>query len=340
LISKLPPAPMAPAARFERLLILAVGLTVANAAPTDDTCSSCADCLDACAARRDRTSSEHALLQRKVAVSEFRDDLQEASEGPISVGAAPPAPKIDTYVVNLESRRDRCSCMATQLANAPQAVYRQEALEAHNCPDLKDDKKTMYGHRNHTREKSLFCSNYQIWQRALKSDADFVLVMEDDVLLDSSFWSAVHDLVQNCPHFDYVSVDSWKEHGDLDLDFADVCSQDGFTSLYRPTHKLTYWGTQVQIIRGSFLQTLVSRADLHGGGPMDIWWMMNLNEGRAFAWKPGIALQPYQSEDGISASGCSEDILRSDIGEAEPRFFQLGSVQHRAAANLPRLHCT
>jgi len=219
--------------------------------------------------------------------------------------------------------------MSAQLASAPQAVYRQEAVLATECA-LPDDLPTLYGQRNHTNEKSLFCSNYKVWQRALSSDADYVVTLEDDAVLAPGFWDNITHLMSSCANFDYVTVDSWKGGGNPAPDRTDMCDKAGITSLYRPNPKkyLDYWGTQVQIIRRPYLETLIARAQAHGMGPMDVWWMMRVNDGRSFSWQPHIAHQAQHADSITWHEACSASIVKSDI---EPSLFQKNKV--------PRLMC-
>jgi GR25 family glycosyltransferase involved in LPS biosynthesis len=225
--------------------------------------------------------------------------------------------------------------MAQQLASAPQGVYRQPAVDQVAC-DLPDDARTLYGNRNHTAEKSLFCSNYMIWQRAQRSDADFVVILEDDAVLAPNFWQSVGEFMQTCSSFDYLTVDSWKAGGDPTADRTTSClTSDAGSRLYRPNPNkyLDYWGTQAQIIRTSFLDTLIRRAQLNGMGPMDVWWMTNINEGRAFSWQPGLV---SQASKGRAPFGCVDSVVQSDI---MPIFFQRAAPNHTKAGGPPRLQC-
>ncbi|CAE8591409.1 unnamed protein product [Polarella glacialis] len=241
-------------------------------------------------------------------------------------------PKIDTYVINRDSRHDRCVCMSKQLAFAPQAVYRQAAVGPDSCPELSDDIATLYGSRNHTAEKSLFCSNYLIWKQARASQAEFIVVLEDDAVIDDGFWEQIQHFMTDCASFDYVTVDSWKASGNPEPDSVGVCP--GHPTLFRPnpTKYLDYWGTAVQVIRRDFLDVLIARAQTHGMGPLDVWWMMRINDGRSFSWQPGIALTAevnhteYASR--LKALECFDTVVSSDLA---PAFLQV--------SNQLRLQC-
>lgn len=203
-------------------------------------------------------------------------------------------PKIDVFLINLDRRPDRCQFMVRQLDNAPHHV--QRIVPVDTC-ELKNDTIVNVGARDHRYERSLFCTNYRIWQKAMKSDADFLMVIEDDATLSQKFWAQVHSFVQNCDHFDYVTVDSWKG-GDKSLqkyERVPVCESVGHPMMFRPlpTWGKDYWGTQVQLIRKSFLPRLLELAQAFGVAPLDSWWMEHIggDNDRAFSWQPNIAPQ-------------------------------------------------
>eukprot|EP00933_Yihiella_yeosuensis_P006877 TRINITY_DN111704_c0_g1_i1.p1 TRINITY_DN111704_c0_g1~~TRINITY_DN111704_c0_g1_i1.p1 ORF type:complete len:391 (-),score=55.12 TRINITY_DN111704_c0_g1_i1:120-1292(-) len=222
-------------------------------------------------------------------------------------------PSFDTYVINLDVRPDRCRCMAQQLGSAPQNVYRQTAVSGASC-DLGRDTSTLWGNRNHTAEISLFCSNYKVWERALHSDADFVIIMEDDAILGERFWPQVSNFVETCKAFDYVAVDSWTNRNPSDQEHANVCAYAGHSKLFRPLpHRLDYWGTHVQIIRKSFLQVLIQKAQKFGMGPMDLWWMTHANEGKSFSWQPKVSSQADAADSNSLLRICSDSVKHSDI---------------------------
>merc|ERR1719356_195481 len=98
--------------------------------------------------------------------------------------------------------------MQQQLLKAPQRVYRQSAENGEGCPRLTKMHpiEKVHGHTQ-VAERSLFCSNYDIWEKASKSDAEFILVLEDDAILLPDFWPKLYDFVQGCNSMDYAVVD-------------------------------------------------------------------------------------------------------------------------------------
>eukprot|EP00440_Ansanella_granifera_P049689 gb/GFBE01053846.1/.p1 GENE.gb/GFBE01053846.1/~~gb/GFBE01053846.1/.p1 ORF type:complete len:394 (+),score=81.91 gb/GFBE01053846.1/:1-1182(+) len=270
-------------------------------------------------------------------------------------------PKIDTYVINLDTRVDRCRCMAAQLSSAPQAVYRHRAEPSSECSELKSDARSLYGKRNHTPEKSLFCTNYKVWKRARESDAEFVMILEDDAVLAPDFWSSVMSFLKECNDFDYLSVDSWKGSGDIrtlhkeqvsghcpkssDARFLQMFRPDPTAEAHGRVWALDYWGTQVQLIRRSYLDTMIAKAEQHGMGPLDVWWMRHLNEGKSFSWQPGIAIQADRSQEfkmGRAEKDCSASVQRSDIGalveSSQPRLVCPAGPVSALEVRRARLH--
>jgi len=273
---------------------------------------------------------------RKLALIQTYKDAQRMLQGL----------KVDSYVINLEKRKDRCRCMEKQLAFAPQAVYRQPAVSHLDC-DLPKDAPTLYGSRNHTNEHSLFCSNFKVWERAHQSDADFVVILEDDAILEPTFWHQVANLLKNCSSFDYMSVDSWKgvkssEERDRVHNFCPTSPQSEqlMRNLFRPRPeqpiwRKDYWGTHVQIIRKTFLETMMDRAKSHGSGPLDVWWMHRLNDGKSFSWQPHISTQLARLSRTSSAASdlkewCPPEASVSDIALVEMNDFD---------TSQPRLQC-
>merc|ERR1719210_1130260 len=78
-------------------------------------------------------------------------------------------PLIDSYVINLRHRTDRCKCMADQLRYSPGNVYRHEASYGPDC-GLKVDQRTVDPAREEAAQ-GFFCSNYNVWKRANASNA-------------------------------------------------------------------------------------------------------------------------------------------------------------------------
>lgn len=280
---------------------------------------------------------------------EEHTSLMQTMTIPGAARRAPPAggqvaaPKIDVYVINLDSRVDRCLCMSHQLASAPPHItlFRQSAVQGRMCPNL-HRRPHPFSERNATAEDSLFCSNYLVWQRAVSSDADFVLVMEDDVVLRPYFWKALVDFAQSCTQFDYVVVDpraAWDNQGAPDLVVCGVAGSR-FPRLVRasPERKQLYWGTQVQLIRRPFLATLIERAEqLNDMRALDAWWMHHVNNGTSFVWQPQVSPQAaWVPASAVKMLGCPSSTQASDIAVHLGEHGQLGQSLIEGQADLSR----
>ncbi|CAK0849619.1 unnamed protein product, partial [Prorocentrum cordatum] len=258
-------------------------------------------------------------------------------------------PRIDTYVINMDKRPDRCRCMQSQLLGAPQPVYRQRAVGADSCPLVTKmhGLEKLHGKKKRYAEQSLFCNNYQIWEKASKSDADFVVILEDDALLLPGFWPKLYEFVQGCESFDYAianpvtfnpktkkySSDFWNKNGEP----AKGCS----ASAYQPIKKgLAHWHTTTMtVIRKTFLPTLIEKAHAEGWGATDDWWQVVLTpEFNAYGWDANVTVQASVGEkskisSALSGAGCGADVGSSDIGVG------LVSAFKRSGPQPARLEC-
>lgn len=231
--------------------------------------------------------------------------------------------KIDVFVMNLEHRTDRWECMQKRMTGVPANVNvtrhvaatglagcgSKVSTDALNIPDSNvQNVDHVYGS---------FCSNYQIWEQATRSDADYVVILEDDTLLSPDFWDKLTKLTSECS-FDYIAVDMFRnllEQPECGA-FALVEQGCGSDRLFKaPTGTLLYQGKYLgagycyhgihtSIFRKSFAATLVQRAQQGGAGTMDGWWWENLKHDAAFAWFPRGARQ--------SSKGCSLSVKASD----------------------------
>uniref|UniRef100_A0A7S1AIF8 Glycosyl transferase family 25 domain-containing protein n=1 Tax=Noctiluca scintillans TaxID=2966 RepID=A0A7S1AIF8_NOCSC len=113
----------------------------------------------------------------------------------------PKVQHIAAYVINLDTRPDRLQCMRSQLHGAPVATFRQPAVPKAACANLKKDWSVMWGDRDHDAEMSLFCSNYQVWRQAEASHAEFIVIMEDDVVLLNISGTSCHIIHLRVTHW-------------------------------------------------------------------------------------------------------------------------------------------
>lgn len=187
------------------------------------------------------------------------------------------APSVEVYVINLESRPDRCKCMAMQLDSAPFPVNRQQAVSMDECrakDGLHSNKKVMWGTRNHTAEQSLFCSNFQIWKKLESSKAEFAVILEDDAILTPQIWDTVKDYVSSPRSIGFVQVDPLNVKSKMLAESFEIQIHE--KAPMNPND--WFWGTHMTIVKRSFVSEMIERARLHGMGTLDTWTRMELDQ--------------------------------------------------------------
>jgi len=108
--------------------------------------------------------------------------------------AEEPKPKTaHIYVMNMDSRQDRCSCMKKTLGASPYPIFRHSAVTPANmvekCPRLAKsqtgDDKTMP-----PQNRAVWCTHQMIFDRVASQPEppDYVILLEDDLKLEQGFW--------------------------------------------------------------------------------------------------------------------------------------------------------
>lgn len=193
-------------------------------------------------------------------------------------------PRIATYVINRDDRPDRCNHMENQFAKAPDDIMFQRVPPAGS--GCVGGGFMGGGHGNEDAERSLFCTNKQIWEEASKrNDTDFIVIFEDDTVLSENFWTEVKHLLKDCQAVNYIAVDTTETDGNGN--FVDTCSKEGFPNL----EKMSGMSAHTQIIRKDHLHRLIEKANEVGGGAMDLWNRIHLQGDGEFAWRPGLSRQ-------------------------------------------------
>jgi len=222
------------------------------------------------------------------------------------------APAVDVYVINLPERVDKCLCMQKQLASAPVNVHKFVAGKGNTC----NLKKAMSPASAHTAfdvnaQASLFCSNYHIWELALHSAADAIVILEDDVQLAPNWFQKVTQMIQTVQLRNrYVVVDPINS-GNAPEWMTGSGSIQGI------------WGTHMTILPKAILGQLVELANREGHGIMDVWYKEHWHE--AWIWNPKIVSQASQPMPANNAqAACPDSVRRTDIprrwGFAESKF--------------------
>lgn len=168
---------------------------------------------------------EEPWMRATASSSGRQDDFPEpeAGESPAEIHVAAPTRirksgiSAHVYVINLMKRHDRWQCMQAQLnsTQVPFSYTRFAASEPKTykkeCPYLKHSDMAQG-----EAAESVMCSNYRIWKEAQEKDSEWVIVLEDDVVMAPGVWERVSDLLAgNCQSsFDFLAVDTFTGHGD------------------------------------------------------------------------------------------------------------------------------
>lgn len=264
----------------------------------------------------------HVIVHHQV--QKTQPSQQQVSSFNISVQHKMSARKmmnIDIYVINLEKRGERCKCMQWLLADVPYNVYRQNASVGPTCGLKVGKQEDRRSKRDFNGQQGLFCSNYLVWEIAQHRQADFIVILEDDVSVQNGFWERLEVLLTSCDVADYLVVDSWG--GEKSKLSPRTCKlgpqkQKRKEVLY-DLRVARAFGTHMQVIRTSFLSKLIDLAKQAGSGSMDWWnWQHIPQRGRSFLWKPSMVRQAsFKLQRGIwkksVGDNCLFNITKSDI---------------------------
>lgn len=249
----------------------------------------------------------------------------------------------------MDSRADRCACMHKQLSNIPSTlnhlvrIHRQKAAGPSDCPSILK-KGIRHPAMFAVPERSLWCSNYLIWEKASRSDADYIVIIEDDALMLPGAWERLASFLLSPCKFDYVVVDpvfpgSWDPNIEVAVP-EKAQPVDKCPGGFQGSKPGLLWScTHFTIIRKRFVDTLLSKSPEWGWGAMDDWWQTYLRDPyTAFGWKGGLAIQASVGQlrkvsELLNHTGCSNETMESSIG--------LGKVSRlrRAASSSPQLVC-
>lgn len=173
------------------------------------------------------------------------------------------------FVINLDARKDKCACMATQLEHAPYPVTRFSAVSGDalfdHCPNFWNMR---LGGDSANNTMALTCSNLEIWEQALALDSEFVIILEDDVILSEDVWSKMSEAMEGaCDEWDYIMVDAW--HGNPNKPMPEFrCSPNADMPMYDLT--VGFGGSHFQIWRISALPGAIDQLRTNGyANPMD-----------------------------------------------------------------------
>lgn len=252
--------------------------------------------------------------EKTIALSKFKD--YEDPNGAHKTGFNP---KIDIYVINMKERTDKCTCMQSQLNQLPANIFHAiPSATGDDCPTENFKEGMRGGWDIQKAEKSLYCANRKIWERAADSSADFIIILEDDSNLHQGWFEKVREVMQ-CKDFNHLNVDT---AGGQDHDVGGITpgmaeSRDGYREdLCNNAGFMNHngWGSQMQIIKKSFLKTLISHSDKVQGAVDTVFIKSMGQDMGSFRWQAGIVSQIKNDASGLdTVKGC-EGGQKSDIG--------------------------
>jgi len=245
--------------------------------------------------------------------SSLRLDVQKSQE--LS------APLVHVYFINLESRKDRCECMSSQLDKVSIPAFRQAAATPDtyqtNCPSIDINKAKPVVPKNHhltPTEASLFCSNQMLYQRAYDDPnrPAFVAVLEDDAKLSPDFSDTLTAFLESdCANaeWDFLAVDTFNRPR-TGTPIAQ-CSVGGMQYDVTPYGG---FGTHLTIVRTRSLPKFLNQTGF--GYAMDDFGSFPKDVKTGF-WSPGIAAQmsagPLKHSK-APIDGCLRSVKKGNIG--------------------------
>eukprot|EP00746_Dinoflagellata_sp_MGD_P148595 gnl/MRDRNA2_/MRDRNA2_80784_c0_seq1.p1 gnl/MRDRNA2_/MRDRNA2_80784_c0~~gnl/MRDRNA2_/MRDRNA2_80784_c0_seq1.p1 ORF type:complete len:311 (+),score=31.87 gnl/MRDRNA2_/MRDRNA2_80784_c0_seq1:80-1012(+) len=291
--------------------------------------------------------------------------LQTNEEDPAKLKESKDDAKAHIFFINLEEDTDRRHCVTAQLQEAPYPVTR---IPAATPVKMKRDCAALFRKTGYRRVKdiltngkykdpdepndvqaALYCSNYLTWKHFYeKTEAEYALIMEDDIILTPDFWPKLNGLLQasldgKCGHnWDYITVDPW--HGDAastkglkQIGHSTTCRKDLLHS-YNLEDLVATKRTQLQIVRRRAIWYLLNHAEKSGAQVLDLWhkayphWQISMSR-----WHGNICGQASHKNTGLTfdkaeGEGCRAH-FDSDISPGA--FFSKISNEETIANQCP-----
>merc|ERR1719265_2175106 len=217
------------------------------------------------------------------------------------------------YVMNQESEKAKCECMATQLSKSPYPVQRLKAASPtgpkQDCPAKKGvemaDKKA----------RALKCTHYnalkQAYANSQTSKNDYSIIIEDaTVVKDAAFWQQVEDYLSSpCQNWDYTAVDVTKADTPVKaLSLArnlKICSW-GKQSAQESTYAKVGASTHFQIVRNSAIPQMLKYMDEEEKRDRPMETIVN-HFGNVVAWYPEMTVKEGFFREEIKAQSKCQD---------------------------------
>ncbi len=134
--------------------------------------------------------------------------------------------RLKTYLINLDSATDRLERMKSRLANLDLDFERVSAVVAKELqlpiPEFDEKKFRLFvGKKTNKGEIACYLSHIKAYETFLKSDAEFALVLEDDMIFKEDFPNIVSHIINSNAKWDFVKFNTAKGRRKLDISVHD-----------------------------------------------------------------------------------------------------------------------
>jgi len=223
--------------------------------------------------------------------------------------------KVEIYVINLDHRKDRCECSKLQFEESPYPVYRFSAATSTNhlelCPSLKFSHKVPESLNLDVRKRANYCSHHLVWKAVSEREdkPDFVIIVEDDVVVPPIFWKQLHQLLHSdCLNTELIAVDTYGRG--LRNKKSTCATETGVQELWGST--TDRYGSHFLITPTAILDQLILQ-NWHG---TDHW--KNYQNVTVKIWQPTMLRRgsSFRRGQGNVPNDCSPSVKQSDIGRS------------------------
>ena len=151
-----------------------------------------------------------------------------------------------TYVINLDSRKDRLQSIDKDLKKINLEYERFSACDGKKIEIYSKDIDKYFDKNNKLTPGQIGCalSHIKIWEKAIKDNNKYTLVLEDDAIIPSNFWKKINNL-------------DIKKFKLLFLQLSNIKCKKKKKNLYYPIKDKGNWGTTAYIIHNNFAKKIL-----------------------------------------------------------------------------------
>tara|TARA_B100001121_G_C18519989_1_gene540854 strand:- start:97 stop:846 length:750 start_codon:yes stop_codon:yes gene_type:complete len=106
-----------------------------------------------------------------------------------------------TFVINLDSRKDRLKSIDKDLKKIKLEYERFPACDGKKLDKYSNDISKYFDKNNKLTPGQIGCSlsHIKIWEKAIKDNNKYTLVLEDDAIIPPNFWKKINNLLLELP---------------------------------------------------------------------------------------------------------------------------------------------